>query len=93
MKQNKNATLPDMPDHFLKIYVGGTKHGDKREANVRALALKHFPKSSGKEGNISALFNHALNILYNLDPETGEQRPDNIAMVSEPPKPRYRTKK
>ena len=72
-----------MPDHQLKIYVGGTKFGDQREANLRALALKYFPRPTGKEGNISALFNDALNRMYNLDPETGEELGGNVGMVAD----------
>lgn len=77
-----------MSDYQLKIYVGGTKFGEQRERNIRALALKKFPKPSGKEGNISALFNHALNETYRLDPDTGEELSVDIGMVAEAkPKP------
>jgi hypothetical protein len=77
-----------MSDFFLKIYVGGTKFGSQRERNIRALALKHFPRPSGTEGNISALFNAALNQTYNLDPNTGEELNKEMGMVAErKPKP------
>ncbi len=62
-----------MPDHQFKVYVGGRRFGDEREANVRALALKYFPKPSGEEGNISALYNYALNKAYKLDPDTWKE--------------------
>lgn len=89
-----------MADHQLKIYVGGRKHGSQREKNVRALALKHYPKANGKEGNISALYEDALNEKYNLDPDTGEPL-GNIEMVADkpshdgihPPKPKKRKPK
>lgn len=75
-----------MADFQLKIYVGGRRYGALREKNIRALALKLFPKVSGKEGNISALFNLALNEKYNLDPDTGEPLQDNIGLVADRPK-------
>lgn len=49
-----------------KIYIGGTQYGLIRLANLRKLAEKYFM------GNVSALFNEAVNHRYKLDPETGE---------------------
>lgn len=73
-----------MADHQLKIYIGGRKFGEQREKNIRALAFKLFPKAGG-EGNISALFNEALNQHYHLDPDTGEELGGDVGMVADNP--------
>lgn len=64
-----------------KIYIGGGEDGVKRLANIQKLADKHF------EGNVSALFNDAIDRLYHLDRYTGEP------MEGKPPKDQPRMKR
>jgi hypothetical protein len=70
-----------MAESAVRIYIGGRRFGSVREKRIRALALKHFPMPTGK-GNVSMLFNDAVNRMYNLDPETGEER-GGIMMVAD----------
>jgi hypothetical protein len=53
-------------DFRKQIYIGGGRSGKRRKKNLEMVAEKHF------KGNVSALFNDAVNRLYHLDPKTGE---------------------
>ena len=73
----------------IRIYIRG-RFAKKRLNNIKALALKYFPKKSGEEGNISALFHDALNRIYSLNPKTSEPL-DHEKMVKHPrPPPGHR---
>jgi len=69
----------------VRIYIKG-KFPKRRLNNIRALALKYFPKASKKEGNISEMFLAALHEKYNLDPETSAEIETFSAMVADAPR-------
>ena len=56
----------------------------RRLDNLKALAVKYWL------GNFSAMVNGALNKVYDLDPDTGEERGGSI--VAEPKPPPWPTK-
>lgn len=75
----------------IRIFIRG-KRPKWRLNNIKALALKYFPKASGKEGNVTALFHDALNEKYNLDPETSLPRAPLLEIISDDkPKQPYRS--
>lgn len=51
-----------------RIYIGGGEDGALRLKNLKKIAEKYF------EGNVSALFNDAVDRIYNLDRYTGEPK-------------------
>lgn len=69
----------------LRIYIRG-KFAKKREKNIKALAKKYFPKPSGEDGNVSAMFLGALTEKYNLDPETSQEKYILTEMVADAPR-------
>lgn len=69
----------------IRIYIKG-KRPQWRLNNIKALALKHYPKSSGKEGNVSAMFLIALHEKWNLDSETSLPIEPLSEMVADAPR-------
>lgn len=61
---------------------------ERRLNNLRALALKYW------HGNFSAMVNDALNKVYDLDPDTGEELGGSVvAEPKTPPWPRKPAKR
>jgi hypothetical protein len=78
-----------------RVYLGSGSIGARRLANLKILAMRYFG------GSLSKLFNDAVNKVYMLHPETGQELTEKEFMVadqvSKPPsyprKPSKRKKK